>query len=412
MSLIDFIQDKTSQGSHDSEGSFTLDLSKATEKLAKSALPSEFHYLLKMVQVANRLNAAQIDLRIYRASTTFSFQVRNYTGPLGDPDAVARSLADPLNCDDPATRDLVSALLGTFHPTSLQIHWSIRSAKLWKGLNINHKREVRLWQRDGYQIEGLEFSLELTHKNSWKFWESASRRAETASIVRQHCTFSAGRILIDGQELKPPPSSDLNEHVRELGGGSFNAMTGGFQIGQIRVPASNISFDLAQDGEPAVAVLRPSHSSYVVRQDWLNLWAQGTRSSNTLRPDGLSSSAWMLHFRKGKKNVSMRVARKRDRYRAVLVMNIHGAGNSEGLRLKIVRHGVLLLDGQVPSTDSTFEAFRGCVLLMADDTMETDLTGLQLVKNQHYIERILAFEELLKSGLEYFTKAESLVTFV
>lgn len=413
MSVQDFIKDKSARGTHVSQGRFTLDLSKAADKLSASALPSEHHYLLKMVQLANRLQTEKIELRIGRAETEFTFQVSQCSSPVCQPEFVAASMANPLQSKDSSVQDLVSALLGTFHPHNKRVTWYLKDGLSLRILTINEKRDVELWNTELKEaVDGIQFCLEIQHRNSWKFWQSASRRANTASIVRQHCAFSAARIFIDNRELETPISASLNDHVREIGGGQFNAIVGAFETTQTRVPASSISFDLAQEGEPALSVLRPSLSSYVVRQDCMNLWAQGTKSNNTLRPDGQSSSAWMLHFRQDGKDISLRLVRKRDRYRAILVMNIHGAGNTEPLRLKIVRHGVLVLDSQAPTTDTRLDQFQGCVLVLADDRIETDLSGLQLVQNEQFVDRITECVSLLEAGLDYFTRGESLMTFV
>ena len=50
MALEDYLINQASEGTLDSEGGFTLDLSRAADKLAKFALPSHSHYLLKIIQ--------------------------------------------------------------------------------------------------------------------------------------------------------------------------------------------------------------------------------------------------------------------------------------------------------------------------------------------------------------------------
>ena len=251
----------------------------------------------------------------------------------------------------------------------------------------------------------------LTHSSGWQFWRNSRRRAESASILQHHCEFSAARINIDGRDIATPTSSSLNEHLREVGQARFNFVTGAFENTRSKVAASNIVFELAEPCKPALSLLRPSLSAYSVKQGDLNLWTQGTRFGNTLRPDGESSSAWMLQFVRGGKNVSIRRTRKRDRYRAVLTMNLIGAGNTEPLRLKIVRHGVLIYDSPAWVADQRLEAFRGCTLLLADDQLQTDLSGLQLVRNEHFLNVVLRERRLLELGEEYFVRAEELVNF-
>ena len=64
MNFERFIRERFEAGTHDSEGQFTVDLRKASDKVAAFALPSDSHYLLKVVQVAHRLRTDEIRVDI------------------------------------------------------------------------------------------------------------------------------------------------------------------------------------------------------------------------------------------------------------------------------------------------------------------------------------------------------------
>ena len=110
-------------------------------------------------------------------------------------------------------------------------------------------------------------------------------------------------------------------------------------------------------------------SAYLVRREVMNVWAQGMRVNNNLKPDGQSSAAWMLQFRRQGENISMRWARKRDRYSVVLGLNFKNAGSKEPPRFTIVRSGVTLVEraikGIVGSIKCIADAHHAPVLVCA-----------------------------------------------
>lgn len=387
MNFETFLQERTEPGTYDSEGQFTVDLSKASEKVAAFALPSESHYLLKVIQVAHRFRAQEILVEIGRSSTTLSFEPGQAFD--FDMDLLYRAVSDPLNLKDLLLRDLVAALYGTLHDHNKQTSWSWVRAGLGDRLTIDKNRKV-ICQRFEGDCEQARFEFSVSHSNSWKFWEGAGRRAEAASIISRFCKYSAAKIFVDGREQTVETASVVNEHIVRVD----------LPLDS-RQPAANILFELASDEEPAFGLLRPSLSAYLVRRDVMNVWASGMRVNNTLKPDGQSSAAWMLQFRRDGEDISMRWVRKRDRFSVVLGLNVNSRAAAEPPQLKLIRSGVTMLEREIRNDQTFREAFQGCTLILADETLETDLTGFQYIENEEFREHLLSFTPLVEAARSY-----------
>lgn len=394
MNFENFLKESASSGTFHSEGAFSVDLSKATEKVAAFALPSDSHYLLKGVQVANRLGAELIAVTIGRYGNLLRFECSE-PGVTGDFQTLHSAVADPLNVDDPLLQDLIGLLYGTIKDGIRETTWTCRRGGKAETLAIDSARKVRTTRED-HETPDSELAvleLKVTHSKPWKFWTHARRRLESAALLRERCGFSPARVVIDGWQMDTSNASILNtltdyEHLEP---GSFGR----------RIPASNILFSLAQDGQPRFALQRPSMSAYLVRKDVMNVWATGMRVRNTMSPDGVSTAAWMLQFRRDNENISMRWVHKRDFYQAAVAFNFRNKRSVGAPRLMVVRAGVLLSDEEIVN-DELRKLFRGCTILLADDTLETDLTGFQLVRNQALWDTIRSLESLFEPALEYY----------
>lgn len=398
MNFERFIGERFSGGTHDSEGQFTVDLRKASDKVAAFALPSDSHYLLKVVQVAHRLRAAEIKIHIGRFRTTLEFHPHGEQG--FKVDRLYTAIADPLGAEDPLLVDLVAALYGTLKLDLQQTTWEHYLGDQGQRLTINKDRQVNCERFETElpdEPDRARFVFSVTHAHPWKFWRGARHRAESAAVLRAYCRYSAAKLVVDGAELAAAPTSEINSHVKSpvFRPGDYTADL------SYSEPLSNILFQLADEDEPALGMTRPSLSAFLVRRSVMNVWAQGMRVNNTLRPDGQSSAAWMLQFRRDGENISMRWARKRDRYSAVLGLNVKNAGCQEPPRFTIVRSGVTLIERSIrdPELD---QAFRGCHLLLADETLTTDLSGFQYVEDESFRERLLSYAPLVEEARQYY----------
>lgn len=398
MNFERFIQERFLGGTHDSEGQFTVDLRKASDKVAAFALPSDSHYLLKVVQVAHRLRTDEIRVDIGRFRTTLEFR------PTGrqefELERLYAALADPLGTEDPLLIDLVAALYGTLKTGLQEVTWEHQLGVQGQRLVVDRDRRVHC---ERYECElsdepdRARFLFAVTHANPWMFWKGARHRAESAAVFLQFCRHSAAKIVLDGTDLVIASASEINSHVQRL---SYEPgeLTSSINFTE---PASNILFELAGEDEAAFGISRPSLSAYLVRREVMNVWAQGMRVNNNLKPDGQSSAAWMLQFRRQGENISMRWARKRDRYSVVLGLNFKNAGSKEPPRFTIVRSGVTLVERAIKDPDLE-EAFRGCHLLIADETMTTDLSGFQYVEDESFHRRLLSYAPLVAVARDYY----------
>lgn len=409
MSLEQFLEGQAAEGSFEGDGTFTLDLSKAADKLAAFALPSHSHYLLKLVQVAHHLGAESLEVCIEPFRTVLRFHAPQ-GGAITDSEAVYQAFCDPLEIREPVMKDLVSGLLGTITEQNLETLWSSSHGQSGRRVFINRQRRFSIEDfvlsrpRDP-DLPPYSYTLSVLHPRSWKFWLGARRRAEAQRVVEENCRHSGVRISIDRREAEVNTTSELNEHLKQSRRDEFR----GYLVIE-RLAALNVLYELAPENGQRLSVLRPSLSAYVVRGEFYNVWAQGTRVYNSLEPDGESSAAWILQFQSPEGSISMRHVPKRVECRSVLLINRHNRGQDAPLRVKVVRSGIQVLDKVMDKDDKRFIGLKGCVLLFCGHELETDLTGLQVVENDAFVEKVLEHARLLPEALDFAKQAEKLLT--
>jgi hypothetical protein len=407
MGVDEFLKEQASDGSLEAEGrQFTLDLSRAADKLAAFALPSHSHYLLKIVQVAHHLRADVVRVKIERFRTVVRFRAPR-GGHITDSEQIYRAFADPLAVEDPVMVDFIAGLIGTITDENLETLWSYSEGHTGRRVFIDRKRRFSI--KDFVLSQPLDeddhpysFTLSVLHPKTWKFWLGARRRASAARVLEENCRYSGVKLVVDARELTLHPSSELNRHLAEFHWGNEGYVGRHF-------PADNIIYDMASPDEMRCSILRPSLSAYVVRADHMNLWVSAIRVYNTLKPDGNSSAAWMLQFLEDGKNVSMRFAQKRVPIRACLALNSSGKGNDEPLRLKVVRAGITVLEQNMSDYAEELKDFTGCVLLFQDDELETDLTGFQVIQDEAFLDKIRSFLPLVTKARKYLEKGKTMI---
>jgi hypothetical protein len=404
-----YLQEQASSGTFESEGGFTLDLAKAADKLAAFALPSEFHYLLKMVQVAHRLEAEKIEVKIERFRTVVRFRTPT-GGTITDTEAIYGAFADPLKVKDPVMVDLVSGLLGTLTDENIETLWSYSQGHSGRRVFIDKKRtfsiqDFTLTKPLAPDAHPCAFTLSVLHQKTWMFWKGGKRRAGALKVLEDHCKFSAAVVTVDNRALGVSESSVVREHlVRRV----YQQGSGFWRV--ISLPAINILYEMARPDKPKLAIKRPSLSAYVVRNKNLNLWASGTRVNNTLRPDGHSSASWMLQFVSQGESLSMRCVPKRITCEAVLAVNESVEGEETPLRIKIIRSGVTVLEQSMEAFAEELKPLQDCVLIFADDCLETDLTGFQVIQDAEFVARLLSHGNLLSEARRYIERGRELLT--
>lgn len=109
--IDDFLHDKKEVGSHDSEGSFTLDKRAASEKLGLYLLPGPSFRILKFIQAAVAAQCESVDLKI--SSRKLSLVARQWQADFSFEELIENSLAHL-----------------TEQPTTITVRWKKRRAVL------------------------------------------------------------------------------------------------------------------------------------------------------------------------------------------------------------------------------------------------------------------------------------------
>ena len=411
-----FLSEQSSDGSLDSSGGFTLDLAKAADKLADFALPSENHYLLKMIQVAHRLKATSLHVKIERYRTVLRFRA-SMAGPITEPEAVMRALSDPLAVVDPVMTDFILGLVGTITDNNLETLWSFSEGHLGQRMFIDGERRFTiepftLKKPKLEEEEVFAFTLSVLHPKTWKFWsdgaKAARRRAASLELLEKSCAYSAIPIFVDSRELPTESCSVLNRGVRR---GVVSWFEGREYIEFQQEAASLLAFHLTEKDELGFRMTRPSLSSYVVRDHDLNLWASGTRVTNSLFPDGANTPAWSFLFLRGAESLVMREIPKSLQCRAVVALNLNNEGSENRVKIRVVRSGVLVnYDSSEFSLSPLGRELKGCSLIFADEECETDLTGFQIIQNDDFTKRVTQAVKFLPKAREYYARATKFIT--
>jgi hypothetical protein len=400
-SLKDYLSAKASRGLVESQGQFTLEAARAAEILGLHALPTPLHYLLKAIQAAHRLGAEAVKLTVAGDQTRVDFHI--------EVDRIAQlseALSEPMleaAGGQTLAADLALALLGGLSQSeSTSASWGVHNGTSQTVFEVDSgftatKAAVKVPGTAG----ACRFAVQ--RPGTWKFWETVKRRTEIFQFLRALCAFSPVRITVNGKEIPRPDCSFFNEHLREFHGSEFSAVLAVRHMTKSRVAASNLLFELAPPGQPALSVKPPPAFHYTVVGDNLNLWKQALVPENLLRPDGEEVCAWMLQVQEQGRRVP--ASDDNCRFSCVIALNLHGPGVGEAPRVKVVRHGVLVLDGRIALEDERLEPFRGCSLLYVDSVTPTDAGGFHLVQDDLFLEQLFSLTSLIEKGQQAFDEA-------
>ena len=400
MSVDKFIAEQKEPGSWDSAGRFTVDLQAAAFKMSRYQLPSESHLLLKLVQLASLLEAGRVEICPGLRESTVSF----LSSVDVSPDVLMESLKDPLSVEEPFS-SFASVLMSGLSIGLQEISWKASLAGAWRSLRVLAGGRVE--KGGGPLAEGeVRHDFRLVHSSGWKFWEGARRRREALDLIAESTRFAAMDVQVDGQAPEPTPAAALNDHVRDFVGSQFNAATGVMHNTRGPVVASNLLFSISAESRPGVRVATPPLTAFR-QKEGIIAWTPGGRSRVTLmgggaKPDGTEVSTWMLQFVAGSRNLRLEEVSPNPSCQAVIAFNIHGPGNSEGVRVTVVRFGVTVLETTERPEGTGLEDLIGCSVLIADDCLETDLGGLSVVKNERYYEKLRGLVPLVERGHRYF----------
>lgn len=404
-----FLQKQARLGDFDSQGRFTMDLQKARKRLAADALASSHHFLLKFVQLANALNARRVDVLVLRTHTELVMELADADiEGVGPTDAFAMLEGD--RDVEPRARDLVVGLLACLRPEHGECRYEHWQGKEGHRLTISPDETVSLKAIQVSEMPPRGLLLAVDQQSRWNPWKLKERLQTCRSLLERYCCYSPVPVIFNQSEIPGVPTAQLNSHLSDFGGSQFNVAIGAFQDAPRPAAASSVLYALA-DGPPLLAIQRPSLEEYRVSGSNLNVWGRGLSRQNTLRPNGQAVPAWMLQFRLNGENLPMTSRPERELCRAVLVMNLHAIGNIEPLRLYVVRHGVLCMEAPPLGSEFEVEAFKGCTLVLADDQLHTDLSGLHIRRDQRLKETLGHALQYLRAGEEYFEQCARVLTF-
>lgn len=390
--VSDFLSAQKAQGEYDSQGAFTVDFSRAAERLAGFRLPSENHFLLKVMQIASRLGADAVKFKLESFRSSVTFRAPRACG-VNDSEAIIGAFMSPLEEQDAVLADLVSALWGCLGPTTEEVCWTFTEGYSGRRIYIkDHRFRIEDFSIQTPLADGempCAFALSVLRRKTWRFWLHARRNLEAFHLLHNHCSLSRADVWVDGRPMERAKPSFYTRHRRSA---TWNLN---------HRPYDAVLYDLVPEDQ-GFKLARPSLSQYLVRNRVFNVWASGTRAYNSLQPDGVATPAWMLQLREDGKNLSLRSVPRLLSCKLVLAYDAQEAAEESGFKLTFVRHSVILerVSGVEPNFDLT--PWHGCHLILDDDTLGTDLTGFQILEDQRLADlmRDLAPKvEILKSFL-------------
>ena len=396
MSLEAFLQKKRSQGGLDSKGRFTLDLGRASELLSALSQTDDYHCFLKLVQLAHRLGADTCSFRVGVGQMSCSFEAPPRE-EFEDWGAVLEGVTSYYESPpSPALRDLRAALLGGTRLGPL-VSWKRQSNRSVNILEIESSGRVhtRTDSRREEDRETVLWTYSVKLSSPWRFWELGSRLEKLKNLLGGKCLFSAVLLTVNGDEIPRADLFILNSHLREFHSTQFNAAIGAMQNLKSKVAPSCIVLHPCRKG---FGIIGPDPKLYSRHRE-VYLWTQGLQQNNTYRPDTSEAPAWMFLL-----EGEVRPPQQPLICDAVVALNIHGPGNQDRLRIKVVRGGVLILEAQI--LDDNFEAFRGCSVLLDDDELATDLSGLKLVESEELLNKLNHLKDLVDKGHEHYGVGE------
>ena len=413
MSLDRFLRGQEQSGDLDSSGEFTIDLQAAAYKLSRYRLPSENHHLVRLLQLALQLGAERVEMQVTMVSFTVSFtSSRSASDELhANLGQISAARSSPVKGESFSLPRWIAGLsFGV-----LELDWEMTVDGVQRVFRLKSGGPL---ESTGPALPGGEMHhvIRLVHSSSWawRLWEVSRRRKKAQDLLLESTGITDRVVLLNGRSLVEPSNVIvLNDHVKDFGGSEFNAATGVMQNRRSPVATSNLLFQLASDEQSAVRVAPLPLVAYRVKKGF-TVWDREASfragfGDYDERPDGVEVPSWVLQFVFDRENLTPGELPEGPRYRTIIAQNILGPGNSEGVRVTVVRHGVTILSTQEEPGTPGLEDLAGCSILFADEELDTDLSELVVVKNEKYYDRLRAFIPLVESGHRYFQEAVKLI---
>lgn len=368
--LGSYIESQRAAGSFESAGSFTLALEKAVEKLSAYSLANPEDYILKLVQCATKLQVNELHVKLLKRSVLVFFET-DASDRTVSVDALSKALASPLDEGDPARSYLALAICAVAAQSPTELMWGEWDAD-GGGTILSlaaHRTEVfrdAPFPRVEPLEQGRRFFLFFMSKpsNGLPIGQTA---AEHTALTRQ-CCFAPMPISLDGVPLSPslPLSLAPADPVSEL----TSPYLGALEIG------------VGQEGP------------------WLR-WpptSSGKRLWDNV-PDGLVDfcpslpPVYRLRLPRGdvQKGGFKAPMTQAARFSEAYGIPIHLYGSSH---LHYVKDGVLL------HPVKAHDAGGGAFAVLDGSHVKTDLTGLQVVRDDQVDQDIARVTEIWRAQIE------------
>jgi hypothetical protein len=197
-SLHSWLQAEESAGTLDSRGEFTIEQSKAWEKLGTFQLPFAEAWILKLVQAAMASSQTQLVIKQTREETSFIFS----QGPTWSRHQVEAAVFNPSTKGVDEIGHLAIGLraLALQKDRPFSVQYSDGEVWAWTG-----KAFANLDSADGasqlvvnvanYRFGQSKALLSLSHKSAATF------RAAVSRTLAEHCHLCSRRLTVDGREI-------------------------------------------------------------------------------------------------------------------------------------------------------------------------------------------------------------------
>lgn len=352
--IEDLIADLSDDGTIDSTGSFTLDPSKAEEKLKSFALADPSDYILKAIQFAVASSASKVRLHILPGKVEIAFE----GDPVGEVqlrEMMAHLLAEKRDLQNRRIRHLAAAMRGALgvSPRSVEFEsWS--DGQGW----------CRKWDHQGWRVEPStkqevsgysRFTVKRTAHQSLR-----SAADEAVALFRgKDLTREEERLLIPTRRSpaliyldgKPIPRLDFGL-PRYLGYDIHRDPNPGEMRPPPYLDSERLKAGCYHPDHHLIEACYPAHPEH---------------------PAGLHVPPSQATQRKGLQ------PGEKGFCRAWLAL----AASFGRPRLTVVSDGVELLDREAPS-----DFGRGARVVLAGESFSTDLTGLKVVEDSDFREAL------------------------
>ncbi len=194
--------DLRAEGSHDSEGAFTLSLDSALHKLSAHRMPPGA-YLLKMVQAACRWGSQQVEIRLSGTRARVVME----TPWVVDRDLLERAVASPLGSSPhPGLEHLLVGLMAASEMCEKPTCW------LWDDsvtacLVLESNRLLVGYQKPPERPRfpaGCIVDLPRRNRNLWLDLKYALDATAEHHLVSENCRFAPLGVRLDGRCLNTP----------------------------------------------------------------------------------------------------------------------------------------------------------------------------------------------------------------